>query len=237
MRFCLLAPREQDRQELPPLLRRRFAALCADIALDVFPSAGELLAAWEPGKYAVLLLDADAEGMKELQTARRLRKLDPACQFIFFSDSAAQALRSFPLHPVDFLLRPLRYETLAAALDCCRTSWQAALRRVEVRVQHVPVRIALCDLYSAEVSSRVTRLRGRQGTVDAGISMAELERRLGGLPFLRCHKSFCVNLFAVRELGPEAFLLADGTEVPISRDRRREVEEAYEAFVESWKRL
>lgn len=53
-----------------------------------------------------------------------------------------------------------------------------------------------------------------------------LEERLGP-PFLRCHKSFLVNMDKIHTFVPGAILLTDGREIPVSQNRYAQARAAF----------
>lgn len=58
--------------------------------------------------------------------------------------------------------------------------------------------------------------------------LSDLERQICGDTYLRCHQSFIVNTYHVRELsGTELVLAADGQKVPVSRRYYAEVKKRY----------
>ncbi len=66
-------------------------------------------------------------------------------------------------------------------------------------------------------------------------SLASLEARLDRVQFVRVHRAAIVNLARVREIkaqasGESLLLLCDGTQLPLSRRRRRRVENAMRRF-------
>jgi two-component system LytT family response regulator len=68
-------------------------------------------------------------------------------------------------------------------------------------------------------------------------SLASLEKRLDGSQFIRVHRSAIVNLARVRAVYPNAkaeanLVLHDGTHLPLSRRRRRQVQLALRRFAE-----
>ena len=65
--------------------------------------------------------------------------------------------------------------------------------------------------------------------------LGDLERELPSY-FVRCHKSFLVNLNFVDEVRREAFSLSTGDEVPISRPRKDEMQQAYIAHMRTLRR-
>ena len=67
----------------------------------------------------VVLLDIRMPGMDGLEAARHLARLGTPPAVIFTTAYGQHALEAFDLHAVDYLLKPIRGERLAAALAGC----------------------------------------------------------------------------------------------------------------------
>ncbi|HHQ5625071.1 TPA: two-component system response regulator RgbR, partial [Clostridioides difficile] len=66
---------------------------------------------------------------------------------------------------------------------------------------------------------------------DIKYSLGKIEKELNPYKFIRCHKSFIVNLRYVENIKPNTAILESGEEVPISRYRYKEVKEKFLKFL------
>ncbi len=87
------------------------------------------------------------------------------------------------------------------------------------------------DLVWIETQDYCVRLHTRQGKLLLRASLNALEARLDPARFLRVHRTALVHLAHVREVrqlfkGRRRVLLSDGTELPVSRERRQRLESA-----------
>ena len=57
-----------------------------------------------------------------------------------------------------------------------------------------------------------------------------LEQRLPELVFVRCQRSFLVNLLHVQQIAGNNLYLSDGTEISLGRGKKAGVQEAYRQF-------
>ena len=69
----------------------------------------------------VVLLDIAMPGIDGLETARHLAAFDPRPAVVFCTAFDAHALSAFDAEAIDYLVKPVRAERLAAALDRVRT--------------------------------------------------------------------------------------------------------------------
>jgi two-component system response regulator AlgR len=108
-----------------PLARERLRALLADEAgVEVVAEAGDghaaLQACAEQHPDAVLL-DISMPGIDGMEAARHLARFQPRPAVVFCTAYDAHALSAFDAQAIDYLVKPVRRERLAAALERVRT--------------------------------------------------------------------------------------------------------------------
>ncbi len=108
-----------------PIARERLRALIAEHAdLQLVAEAGDGSAALDACALHtpdVVLLDISMPGMDGLEAARHLIAFDPRPAVVFCTAYDEHALSAFDAAAVDYLVKPIRRERLAAALDRART--------------------------------------------------------------------------------------------------------------------
>ena len=221
--------------------RERLRALLGDIAAEVATSVvGEARHGVEavervPASGAeVVLLDIKMPGMGGLEVARHLGALERAPRIVFVTAHERHAVEAFELNALDYLLKPVRAERLAAALQKASVPPQERLAKAaeapreylsvteRSRIVLVPVRDIL--FLRAEQKYVTLRTRDREHLVEE--SLVALEREFA-VRFVRIHRNCLVARAAIRgfERAPgedeEAHWLVvlDGLEerLPVSR--------------------
>ncbi len=223
--------------------RERMKELLGDIAADV-PTAvvGEArdgLATLDavPGSGAqVLLLDIQMPGMGGLEVARHLMALEQPPTIIFVTAHDRHAVEAFELNALDYLLKPVRAERLAAALK--KAAGGAAPNREQLaraaasareylsiaernRIVLVPIR----DIVFLRAEQKYVTLRTREREHLLEEALVSLEKEFAER-FVRIHRNCLVARAAIRGFersldGEEASWLVelDGIEerLPVSR--------------------
>ena len=103
------------------------------------------------------------------------------------------------------------------------------LQRLAFKVGDRSVVLKTSEIHWIEAEDYYVLLHTARGRHLVRVSMASLEAELDPGVFVRAHRAAIVNLDAVQELSTRdtSFLrLVDGTRVPVSRARRRQVEAA-----------
>ena len=108
-----------------PLARERLRAmLIAQPGVEVVAEAGDghaALHACAEHHPDMVLLDISMPGIDGLETARHLAAFEPRPAVVFCTAYDAHALSAFDAQAIDYLVKPVRPERLAAALERVRT--------------------------------------------------------------------------------------------------------------------
>ena len=193
---------------------------CLDFALSCFTESAALLAS--ETAFDLVFLDIGLAGSNGLETARMLRKRGYEGLLIFMTVLAEWVYDAFEVQAFAYLLKPIEEERLQRTLE--RAVWQltqAAKGQLAVVKGHSCRLIPLSELIYCEVIGRKIYLHQQNGeTIDYYERLEELAKRLDER-FFRCHRSYLVNLDWVRGLENERVLLADGSDIPVSRLREQ----------------
>lgn len=156
----------------------------------------------------------------------------PAVVFVTAYDE--YALRAFEVHALDYLLKPFDDRRFFAALSRAKEqvrakSPSAFVRRFLVRTRDKVLFIKSDDLEWIEAADYYVSLHAGGKSYLLRQTMAEIERQLDPGKFVRVHRSAIVNLDRVKEMHPlfrgdSVLVLADGTQLRLSRARREEFE-------------
>jgi two-component system, LytTR family, response regulator AlgR len=129
-----------------PLARERLRDLLAAMpGIELFAEAGdgrEALHACAEHNPDLVLLDIAMPGIDGLETARHLAAFEPRPAVVFCTAFDAHALSAFEAEAIDYLVKPVRPERLAAALERARTFAAGRVNATEPR--HDQHRTHLC---------------------------------------------------------------------------------------------
>ena len=203
-----------------PLARRRLCALITDGGTgEVVGEAGDGLEALDQINALrpdVVLLDVRMPGMDGLEAARHLACLAEPPMVVFTTAYDDHALEAFESRAVDYLLKPVRAERLAAALD--RAAALVVGHRSLAPVadggegrQHVSAvaggtlrLMPLAEVYYFQADQGYVSAVGRRDRLLLEESLRALEEEFGDR-FVRVHRNALVNVDTVRglEKGPD----------------------------------
>jgi two-component system, LytTR family, response regulator AlgR len=195
--------------------RERLKALLNDIRAElpatVVGEAGNGVQAIEqlPGSGAqVLLLDIQMPGMNGLEVARHLAALEDAPAIVFVTAHDQHAVDAFELNAIDYLMKPVRAERLAAALRkalagsagqrerLARTA-AAAREYFSVIERNRIALVPVADVLFLKAELKYVTLRTREGEFLIEEPLVAIEREFAER-FVRVHRNCLVSRRAIR---------------------------------------
>jgi two-component system LytT family response regulator len=162
-------------------------------------NADEALSAAEMTRFNLAFLDINMPGTDGLELGFDLRYAQPDLAIIFQTAYDTHALKAFEIGAVGYLVKPFSKEQLSAAIERVRTTTDAAggLRMLsksgERHFLHSP-----SDIYYVKADLTEVILRTDEGFTYFNHKISEVETLLAPYEFVRVHRSYLINLNAVK---------------------------------------
>lgn len=195
-----------------------------------FESADEALHAIRGGAADLIFLDINMPVMNGIDFA----ELVPADTRIIYITAYEQfALQGFRVNALDYLLKPVSYKDFAGAVGKA-LEWHAMYRSyrenppsptpvveaILIKSENRLVRIKTDTIqYIESLNDRTIVHRTDGDPVASLMTMREIENMLPAGMFMRVHRSFIVNMNAVREVERNRIIFGK-TRIPVADSRR-----------------
>lgn len=178
-------------------------------------------------QFDIFLLDILLPGQNGVETARRIRKLDEKAILIFLTISEDFYREAFDLYAFHYLIKPVCLADLTEVLTKAarRISAPAETLHITFRGQDILLRHADIAYIDSFNHTLCFHMRDDQECTAYG-RLDEIQSQLASGLFVRCHKSFIVNLIHVDRLTREGFHIGN-TLIPISRTYAAAAKERY----------
>lgn len=152
------------------------------------------------------------------------------CGLFLCSQDPQRAIDSYSFHPTGFLTKPITMDKLWNAMLRCAPLWFPCMLRLEILSDRVKIGIPFQNLLWVEGTRRGCMLHTSHQSLASREPLYRLEQRLPQRVFIRCQRSFLVNLLHVREIAGSSLYLNDGTEISLGRGNKADVTQAYRQF-------
>ena len=229
LRLAICDDLPEEREALLALLEQTpIATVCAQ-----FASSEELLEAFRPGGFELLLMDIYMDGMTGVEAVRKIREMDETIPIAFTTTSTEHTLESYRLSVLKYLEKPVRQKDINDLLRLVKLQ-RDSIPRLTIHQNGTVQKLPLSELLYLEQKGHHVMISRKDGSiVQLYGKLSDLLPQLEEQPFFCPHKSYCVNLAFVRGINEEyqCYELADGKMVPISRSNRAKAKRAWEDFL------
>ena len=214
IRVAIVEDEAEIREQLMGYVQRYTRQYGTAFEVKTFADGLEILEDYRPA-YDLILLDIEMKHLDGMETARRIRELDPEVMLVFITNMAQYAIKGYAVGALDYVLKPVPYFAFSQQLQ----KVEAQLRRRTRHYLAVPVegglrRLDTSRIYYIESEGHRVHFYTEEGDFEA------LEEKLADRPFARCNSGYLVNLAQVQavqqntvEVGPY--------ELQVSRPKRK----------------
>lgn len=173
------------------------------------------------GHFDILLLDIQMPGMDGMKLAAKLRTTDSRTAIIFVTALKERVFDAFELEAVDYICKPIDdhrlNEALKRALKKVKTNGE---KQLLVKTMNWCKSVKISDIHYCEVINRKIYLHTQSGVIDYYCKIEDVEKQLD-YRFVRCHRSYLVNLDHFVKYENGHVTLSDGAQIPVSRLRHQ----------------
>lgn len=218
-------------KDLSMLMDKYRAEKNQEIVYTSFNDPLTLLAEVEKGNGAdIIFLDVLMPGQNGISTAKEIRRYDKTAKIIYLTSSAEYAVDSYSVGAYYYQLKPIFQESFYSLMDSvlaeCRKAEKSSLI---LRSRGGVTRLDLDKLQYCEVMGRTLAFHREDGAVlDSAGKLDDLCEQLKDYDrFVRCHRSYLVNMDYVQSISSKAIIMTDGTQIPIPHGRYSELKDKF----------
>ena len=217
MNIAVCDDQAEELETVTELLRQWQAQRRCPLHFRTFRSAAQLLDAARRERFTLYLLDVMMPGMDGMAAARELRSFDEAAALVFLTSSPGFAYESYGVKAMEYLLKPVRAQTLHPILDQLWQREQRPQDSLTLKTGGTLIRIPFSQLAFVEVNGKQLYLAGGQVRQTAGTLRDYEAVLLAREEFTRIHRSYIVNMMQISELSPAGVRTFSGKNLPVSR--------------------
>lgn len=234
MRIAICDEDEQELARLSGEIAKYQSSRGVSIDCHSYCNITDFLCELEGGEYDLVLIDALMSEGGGAQAARELRELDKNVEIIFISASSEFAVESYSVRAYYYLLKPVDENSLFPLLDSVESKlFVQGEQGFVLKSRKGVVRVAFSRLEYVEVIDKTVSFHLEDGVVhEITAALADFEKKLLDRPeFIKTHRAYLVNLSYVQAIDVNCIATKNGHDIPVSRQRRSQVQEAYMHFL------
>ena len=216
---------ETDRMIIRVKLQQYLSMHDYSIEIDEFISGDELLSS-DIAVYGLVILDIYMHGTNGIKTAQTLIKKNEDISIILCSDHNAYAAESYDIGAIRYLLKPISQEKFYQSLDVFFEAY-AEKDRIFYRSMRVEHAISKRNVLWIEAQGKKSIIHTMDEAIETTNSFAEYTKLTDSGEFVRPIRYAIVRKGAVSSRQWNELILKDGTQIPIGRTYRVEIDKVF----------
>jgi DNA-binding LytR/AlgR family response regulator len=198
-----------------------------------YRDAGAFLRAFVPDFFHLVFLDIYLDGEEipqGVEIAKKIRKVDEKVRLVFTTSSLDHALDGYSVKASQYLVKPVQKTEVDAVLFNAAKYWNDQNDMITITLDRQKKTIRTHEILYIEVMGKQSLIHTADEKISLYITLDDLEKQLPKPPFLRCHRSFIVNLDHVTGIDRD-FTVSNGDTVYIRRPDQWKMKKAYQDYV------
>lgn len=184
-------------------------------------------------KFDLVFMDIYMNGMTGMQTAKHLKANDMKTPIVFLTSSTDFAVESYEINAFDYIVKPLQSERLKAVwkrfVAQHKDEPKYYILNNTTKTQKLPYE----KIEFLESDCHYVSIHMADGTSFRVLGkLDDFERELNDARFLRCHKSYLINLDLTKALD-EDFLMSSGELVPYRKRDKKNLQKLFSEYAQN----
>ena len=200
-----------------------------NFVIQIFSSAEDFLNAFKPGRFRLVILDIRMPEIDGLQLAQIIRaRGDDDANIVFLTGSDDFILNGYRVFAVGYFVKPItnHAEDFAKTFEHVFRTIREKNPEIILNVAGAKIPVPLRNIFYVDIDYRhrlCVYLADGKKFVTANNYSEVQPALLADERFLECYHRIIVNMDYIKSMEPDDFILADGTSIPISQRKKKEV--------------
>lgn len=203
----------EDEEKIRLILRKMIEKVEGFEVIAETDSFATSIAEFSAKRPDVVFVDVDLNGDSGIECAKVMRNIDPDLKVIFATAHSEYMANAFEIYAFDYLVKPFDMERLYRTLDKIKGAFlQNSSKehadsddqsdKLLVKGKDQMLFIDKKDIVMIERANSSTNIITVDGEYHTSASLSDLEERLSDNTFMRCHKSYIINVKFISKAEP-----------------------------------
>lgn len=177
--------------------------------------------------FDIAFIDVEMDSYDGFDVSKSLYARNHDCIMVFFSNHSEYAVKGYKFNIFRYMLKYepeiIKKETVAECIE----EYYRRNATLPVFYKGSCHNIFVSSILYIESQSKVMKIYTENEVYETSTSLNELDKRLKDYKFVRCHKSYIVNIGFIAGMDDKYIEMQDGKTIPIGRVYKNETKFAY----------
>lgn len=232
LKIAVLEDEEDDYRILESALKNWSDGIGNRMELFWYQTGNEMIKSFKQADFDILFSDIELEEKERgtgLTFCGRLRELGYSGEIIFLTAFREYVFRGYDVRALHYLLKPIKQETLSGCMNK-----YLAMHVDDFYYFHKEndiIKIRYYDMILIRKEKHDVVIQMKNIAYAERVSLGEMEKRLPP-QFVRCHKSYIINIMYVDSIIGSLIYMTNGTQIVAGRKYLAEVRKELLAFAQ-----
>ena len=232
IRIAIVEDDRRDMQILNDYLKRYEQETSTHFKISVLSDGLDIITDYR-AEYDIILLDIQMKHLDGMRTAEKIRTLDEDVIFIFITSTVQFAVQGYTVDALGYVLKPVPYLAFSQILGKAARLIQKKQNKcyLTLDVDGCQMKLDTAWIYYIESQKHDVLVHTEKGDYRTAGPLKRMEELLMTQGFAKCHNAYLVNLRHIMALMPGTVRLSDGTELAVSRARKKSFLDLFTDYV------
>ena len=205
-----------------------------NISIDNFESGESFLFQWSDyNKYDIVFLDIKLGKISGVELSNIIREKNKIVDIVFITGHFKYALHGYKVGALQYLMKPIDKLDLHFCLDKTleRINNNSELNTVVIETTKKNIKLDYNEIYYCIMFSPYLDIHIKSEKISLRKKISEIEKILPSKYFIRCHRSYIVNIKHIKSITKNDVLLENGVNIPISRGKYKKINDAFIDYI------
>lgn len=205
-----------------------------DFNIATYSTAEDLMRDYVAPKFIdILFMDIEVGDTNGIEIIEKIRLFDNDVIVIFITSYIDYVAKAFRVGAFQYLCKPIKEIDFQKDFLRAINEFETKHTVYEFKNNGNLAVLEYKEIIALEIWNKKIKLYTKNEIIveDGRSSITDKEEQFELYNFVRCHKSYLVNLHSIRKIGKEDILLFNGTTIPLSRNYRNQVLTKFNVFL------
>lgn len=173
--------------------------------------------------FDIIITDIKMPDIDGIKLAKNIKRQNPNTHFIFITSYPEYVQDVFTINPVYYILKPIDKNKFMEAISLAKDRITASKgNTINFVSKNKALRLRIDDIEYVESINRTAVFHLMNSSIEINKKLDDIEKELPS-NFIRCHKSYLVNMNMIHEISNNRITLFSNTTVPVAKKRFHDV--------------
>ena len=199
--------------------------------IDKYQSSESFLFEWtDYNKYDIVFFDIKMKKVSGIELSNLVREKNKVVDIVFVTGMIEYALHGYKVSAMQYLLKPIKQDDIYSCLNKVLEridSTDESSKFMIIKTPKKSMKLNYDEIYYFEMFSPNIVIHTIKEEIALRKKISEIEKELKSSSFIRCHRSYIVNLKYVKSISKKTIILENEVNIPLSRNKYKEVNDYF----------